>query len=72
MNQMVSIVEPGAGNGAVIPPANQLDQHEKFLNELHTKQTNCTKNCLRCSTESWMIGPLQVAAAIKALYLFYE
>lgn len=38
MNQMVSIVKPGAGNGVVIPPANQLDQHEKFVNELPTKQ----------------------------------
>lgn len=52
MNQMVSIVKPGAGNGVVIPPANQLDQHEKFVNELPTKQTNCTENCLRCSAES--------------------
>lgn len=52
MNQMVSIVKPGAGNGVVIPPANQLDQHEKFVNELPTKQTNCAENCLRCSAES--------------------
>lgn len=52
MNQMVSIVKPGAGNEVVISPANQLDQHEKFVNELPTKQANCTENCFRCSTES--------------------
>lgn len=52
MNQMVSIVKPGAGNRVVSPPANQLDQHEKSVNELPTKQTNCTKNCFGCSAES--------------------
>jgi len=29
MNQMASIVKPGAGNRVVRLPANQLDQHEK-------------------------------------------
>lgn len=57
MNQMVSIVKPGAGNRVVTPPANQLDQHEKSVNELPTKQTNCTEYCLGCSAASWMIGP---------------
>lgn len=52
MNQMVSIVKPGAGNRVVSPPANQLDQQEKSVNELPTKQTNCTKNCFGCSAES--------------------